>query len=230
MFLFAGLATALGLASGCTIVDSTDVKTSGIWAHFVVEQSGDDTVWARGVLRVGGATGTIVDLSADEHLEVNGVRMTEWVEPITGYHWSRGSVSPDPGDQYDLAFVRIDEVVTTTLTLPALPAITGLDPPAVVQTNERITVFWDHSEPGDGVDITVDGDCITGQSFQLLADTGSFETDWLEDASPAQPSDCQITVTVARENTRGVDPTFGGGYSEVRRLDSAVLDFDTILN
>jgi hypothetical protein len=53
-----------GLVAHCSIVDSTNVRTAGIWAHYTVEHDAFDSVTVRGVLRVGGSTGTIVDLTA----------------------------------------------------------------------------------------------------------------------------------------------------------------------
>lgn len=75
-----------GLGSGCVVSDSTDIKTSGIWARYTVEHNAHDSVTVRGELRVSSSVGNIVDLTAGEHLEVNGTNMTEWVEPFTEYH------------------------------------------------------------------------------------------------------------------------------------------------
>lgn len=89
------LAAGLSLSGGCAVVESEDVKTSGMWAHFVIDHHPDDSVVAWAVLRVGGQTGTIIDLVGDDYMECNGTRMTEYVEAITNFHWNN-SLAPRP--------------------------------------------------------------------------------------------------------------------------------------
>lgn len=221
---------ATGLASGCTVVDSEDIKTTSLWAHYWLEQEVDESVVARGEIRVGGPLGTVVDLSGGEHLRVNDVRLTEWLDPVTNYRWSRGLVPPDPNGRYLVDLVRTDEVLTTTIEMPEVPVILDTFPEEVVQTMDRITVWWDTSAALTTVDILVEGTCITSQNHQNAPDSGSFDTDFVEEASPSQATDCPIRVTVSRGVTTGVHAGLKGGYSEAHRSDSVTLSFDSYLN
>lgn len=223
--------SATGLSAGCVITDSTNVKTSGIWVRYTVEHDAHDSVTVRGVLRVGGSTGTIVDLTAGEHLEVNGHNMTEWVEPITNYHWSRAVISPDPDGIYDIDFVRLDdELVSSTVVAPDRPLISSLDPGDVIYSEEILTIYWDESAPGDDVDIYIEGDCIESHSYSLVADSGMFISDPIFDLPPPDlPADCTLQVTIARNVVGSVNGAFQGGYTEARTFDEVMIDFETLL-
>ena len=230
-----GIATiisAIGLAgvTGCSVTDSTNIKTSGIWARYDVDHDIDDRVTVRGVLRVGGSTGTIINLTMGEHLEVNGVEMTEYVEPITNYQWSRAVINPSVDDLYDIDLIRTDEIVPTTMEVPELPLITDFEPAGLlVYSDETLTVYWDNSVPGDEISVYVGGSCIEDQSYALLSDTGEFTTDPLLDASVALPEDCELTISVTRHYIDAVNPAFQGGYTEATRTDEAYVDFESTL-
>ncbi len=220
---------ATGLSTGCVVTESTNIKTSGIWAHFTVEHDAHDSILVRGVLRVGGSTGTIVDLSAGEHLEVNGANMTEWVEPITNFHWSRAVISPDPDGLYDIDLVRLDELVSSTILTPERPFIESLDPVNVITSEEVLTIYWDDADPGDDVDIYIEGDCIENHSYALVADSGMFISDPLYDLpAPDLPADCTLTVTVARNVVGSVNSAFQGGYTEARAFDELTISYETL--
>ena len=227
--LFA-LASILGLAPGCYVVDSEDIETTSIWAHFWLEQEGDEPVIARGELRVGGPLGSIVDLSGGEQLRVNGTRLAEWMDPITGYRWLRGIVPADPDGSYLVELVRTEEVLASAVEMPETPLILDTFPEELVQTMDRITLWWDTSGAETSVDILVEGSCISTLSYQSVPDNGSFETDWVEEQNPAQPSDCPIKVSVSRGVTALVSSAFKGGYSEAHRTDSVTLGFDSYLD
>jgi len=211
------------------VSDSTDIKTSGIWARYTVEHNAHDSVTVRGELRVSSSVGNIVDLTAGEHLEVNGTNMTEWVEPITEYHWSRAVISPDPDGIYDIDFVRLDELVSSTILAPDRPYIASLDPGDVVYTEEVLTINWDTGAPGDDVDIFIDGDCIEGHSYYGEADSGMFISDPIYDLPPPDlPADCVLTVTVKRNVVGSVNGAFGGGYTEATAVDEVLIDYETL--
>ena len=219
-----------GLVAACSITDSTNIKTSGVWAHYTVEHDSDDSVTVRGVLRVGGSTGTIIDLTAGEHLEVNSINMTEYLEPITNFHWSRAIITPDPDGIYDIDFVRLDELVSTTIVAPERPFITSLDPVGVILSDELLTINWDAAAPGDDVDIYIEGACIENHAYSLVADSGMFVSDPILDSPlPDLPADCALLVTIARNVVGSVNSEFQGGYTEARTFDEYTIDFETLL-
>ena len=229
--LVTALALALVVAAsfvvrGCSVTESTNIKTSGIWADYLVSQDETDPVWARGTLRVGGSTGTIVDLVGGEYLEVNGTRMTEWVEPITNYHWNTATISPDPSAEYTITFVRTDEQVPTTMVMPEM---VYSNDPSTIHTDEQVTVYWDDPGIGGVVDVDVVGDCITNQYHTVGSDLGEFTTSPVTDATPAMPTDCAIEVQVTRSVDYPVNSRFQGGRAEARRLTTLPFSFESTL-
>ncbi len=218
-------ATLAALAvGGCTLVNSEDIKTSGIWAYFALDHHADDRAVAWSVLRVGGALGTIVTMSGGEHLDCNDTRLREYVEPITSYHWYRAEVSPTFAG-YDFEFVRSDETVLTHLESAAPPVILGTTPVTEVGPGEALTVTWDDSLPGDHVTASVSGSCIELRADSGLSDDGSHTFEPLAPYDPLHPESCELTVTVTRVIDGAVNPAYDSGHTESRREDSVGISF-----
>ncbi len=219
--------TAIGAsASACAVTPSHGLDTSDIWARYIVAHQGDGTVIAQAILRAGGPTGAIVDLTYGDYLEVNGAVMTEWIETVTNYQWSRATVPVTPDGAYEIVFVRRDEEVSTTVFEPALPRILGTEPADVVRQLEPLTVRWETSPADDGIEVRVEGDCVSNVMVANLPDTGSYTTAALQASGAA--ADCEIDVRVVRSQTRGIDGAFLGGWSEAYRLDATSMYFDAI--
>jgi hypothetical protein len=222
--ILASATLAALLAEGCTLVDSEDIKTSGIWAYFSLDHHPDDSAVAWSVMRVGGTLGTIVTMSGGERIECNGTRLQEYFEPITGYHWYRTEVSPTLSG-YDFEFVRSDEDVLTHLESAAPPVILDLSPSLEARAGDSLTVTWDDSVPGDSISVSVDGACIALQSEGVLADNGSYTFLPLQDLDPLNPEACELTVTVTRVIDGEVNPAYDSGYTESRRIASVPLPY-----
>jgi hypothetical protein len=213
------------LNAACSTTDSENVKTSGIWAHYVVDHYPDDEVRCLGVLRVGGSTGTIVDMSGGEHLECNGLEMSEFFDPITNYRWNRVIMDPDPQNLYDIDFVRTDEVVSTTVEVAEPPYVDGTEPAGLVYGGEALTVFWDPTYPGDSVNIHLSGTCIDDLSDYGVLDDGEYTFNAVT-ADPEVGGDCVIDITVSRVFEDSVNPAFEGGYTESYRIEDFSIDFE----
>ncbi|MCD6498630.1 MAG: hypothetical protein J7M25_10075 [Deltaproteobacteria bacterium] len=216
--------------AGCSTTDSTNVKTSGIWAHYVVRDNGDGSVDVRAVLRVGGSTGTVVDLTNGEHMEVNGVTLTEFYDPITNLHWSHATVSDDPMNRYDFDFIRTDdtgtpiETVSTAVIRPALPVISDVNGGADISYGQDVTITWDASEPGDDVDITISGDCIDDLSYPGLSDSGQYVVSHA-DMPMIGTQGCDLTIRVQRNVTTDVSAEFQGGFAEAHSFHSVTVGY-----
>jgi hypothetical protein len=220
-----GILIAAVLAAGCSTTSSEDVSTGSMWPRFQVVQTGD-TVVAQAMLRTGGPSGTVVVLSGADHFEVEGVVMTEWMDSVTDYTWSRAVIDATPDGVYEIALVRADGDVTTAVEMPARPTITATEPPDVVGTLQPLTVHWDVTEPADAVEVKIEGSCVQGFAIPQIADNGTYTTQALQDGGT--PSDCDIAVTVIRGATRGISAAFQGGWSETYRPDSTTIAYDSI--
>ena len=221
------LAAGLSLSGGCAVVESEDVKTSGMWAHFVIDHHPDDTVEAWGVLRVGGQTGTIINLVGDDYLECNGTRMTEYVEPITNFHWNHAMISPDLDDTYEFTFNRIDETVTSYVYTPALPFIISTVPDVTLTVDDYLEVTWDADEPGHHVNFFLYGSCILDIWELDVEDDGNYVFQKsIQDANPQNPSACTVTLELRRWIDGDVASEFKSGYTEAKRMDGLTFNYE----
>lgn len=217
---------ALSMVAGCSTTSSENVKTSGIWAHFSVDHYPDGEVICWGVLRVGGSTGTMIDLTGGEHLECNGSTMSEYVEPITEYRWNRAVVTEDVDRLYDFLFVRTDDEINTTVEMPMPPYILALDPSDVVYDGESLTITWDADYPGDDVDIRVDGTCIDNLSAVAEADNGEYTFPEVLLSVDAIDTACTLEIRVVRVFEDDVNSAFQGGYTQANRIETDTIPFE----
>jgi hypothetical protein len=221
------LAVGLSLTGGCAVVESEDVKTSGMWAHFVIDHHPDDKVVAWAVLRVGGQTGTIIDMVGDDYLECNGTRMTEYVEVITNFHWNRAEISPDPQGIYEFTFNRIDETVTSYVTTPAFPTIISTTPDITLNAGTNLEVTWDSSDPAHHVNFFLWGNCIVDIWELDVEDDGNYTfQESIEDIDPQNPTDCTVSLELRRWIEGDVASEFKGGYTEAKRMDGLTFNYE----
>ena len=220
------LVAGLSLSGGCAVVESEDVKTSGMWAHFVIDHHPDDKVVAWAVMRVGGQTGTIIDMVGSDYLECNGVRMTEYVEAITNFHWNRAEISPDPQGIYEFTFNRVDETVTSYVSTPSVPFIIDTVPDITLNAGTRIEVTWDATDPGEHVNFFVWGSCIEDIWDMDNLDDGNHVLPELKDFDPQNPSDCTVSLELRRWVSGDVAAEFKDGYTEAKRMDGLTFNYE----
>ena len=221
------LAAGLSLSGGCAVVESEDVKTSGMWAHFVIDHHPDDKVVAWAVLRVGGQTGTIIDMVGDDYLECNGTRMTEYVEVITNFHWNRAEIQPDAQGIYEFTFNRVDETVTSYVTTPAFPTIIDTVPAVTLNDGTRLEVTWDATDPAHHVNFFLYGSCIVDIWELDVEDDGNYTfQEAIEDFDPQNPSDCTVGLELRRWIEGDVASEFKGGYTEAKRMDGLTFNYE----
>jgi hypothetical protein len=220
------LGAGLSLTGGCAVVESQDVKTSGMWAHFIIEHYPDDSVVAWAVLRVGGQSGTIIDLMGGDYLECNGTRMTEYVEAITNFHWNRAVISPDALGTYEFTLIRPDEEVSTLVTTPALPFIISTDPDVTLTAGTQLEVTWDASDPGYLVNFFLYGTCIQDIWELDVEDNGNYLfQDTIQDFDPQNPDTCTVTLELRRVVEGDVAAEFKSGYTEAKRMDGLTFNY-----
>lgn len=219
------LAAGFSLTGGCAVVASEDVKTSGMWAHFVAEQHPNNRVIVLASLWVGDRGGTVIDLTGADRMECNGVRMTEYVEEFTNIHWTGAEISLDPNDEYVFSFIRADEQVDTTVVIPDVPFISDPGPMDVFTVGEQITVTWDASLPADHVNFFQYGTCIEDKWTFEKPDTGTYTLPALEDQNPQNPTSCTFNLQIRRIERGNVNSAFKDGETEGKGIDIVQLDY-----
>ncbi len=224
---FAPAVAALAwLAAGCGVVDSDEVETDEIWAYFTVDHRVDDSVRAWAELRRGGPLGYVLNLTSGDHVECNGVRLTEYEETVTDYHWSEAAVPMAVDGRYRFALVRTDGSASASLEMGAPPTILSTDPPDVMNYSDALTVRWDATQAATGVDIRVQGDCISEVLADNETDDGEHTFPRLTGMTGRDP--CTITVRVIRAHSAWVRGGFGGGLIELNREAAATLVYEPL--
>jgi hypothetical protein len=219
------LSVVFTFSSGCTTTDSENIKTSGIYATLEVEQeSGLATVRARAILRVGGPLGTVVDLSGGEHMDCNEDTLTEWVEPITNYHWSAKTINESNDGLYDFVFVRVeDELVSSQIEMPEDMVVTDASPAVTILDGELFTLTWTVPvTAGDEVRVSLVGTCIDDIN-DVVPDTGSHSV--LVNHDIEAPATCTLGVRVTRKNSDVVNSAYEGGIISAASYDRFDIDF-----
>jgi hypothetical protein len=213
-YIFTTLLFVTGLW-GCSVTESENIKTSGVWVHYKIEQRVDGEIYAWAVLKVGGSTGTIISMSGGEHMECNDITLPEYFDPITNYHWNRAVLGQEIDGLYDFNFIRIDEEISTILELPEVPVITELLPYSTIYEGEDLTITWDSpvGSEGDYVDIWVTGVCIEDEYVAMVDDDGEYSVQGLV-FKPELTEDCLIDVAVHRFIEVDVNGAFQGGIAE----------------
>ena len=211
-----------GLPWSCSVTESPNVETSGIWANFLLRQADEPgKLVCLGVLRVGGPTGTIVDLSGGEYLSCDGVRMTEYYEAVTNFHWSRAVVDETPDGRHEIVFHRQDEVVVTRLQMPAVPVILSVGPEGTaLRCGVPNPIEWEASAPADEVDISIEADCLEPIRVTGTEDDGEYVLQAEEVVNNGQSESCDATVRVTRTARQDVNPAFQGGHASAESWDA----------
>lgn len=211
---------------GCTVTSSDNVRTSGIWAYFAVDQDADNNVIAWGIFRVGGALGTIVELSSDDRLYCNDEEMEQYVELITQYHWLRAEIEESSNDQYTFTFTRPGEEINTSITMPPISSITATDPQDELKEGDSLTIFWDNSISEGSLSISVNGTCIDSINHTDISNTGEYIIQSNEFVIEAGQSSCDLTVSLTRTNSDSVNSAFQSGSIEAHATDSLTIPFE----
>ncbi|MCB9649615.1 MAG: hypothetical protein H6730_23910 [Deltaproteobacteria bacterium] len=217
-------------SAACEQVDSSAIRTEGIYADFTAVSHGEGQVALRANLRVGGpVSNTYIDLVDGDRLEAqHGLERQEMDRDVglfgaIDYH----ARFEDDGDRtYRVAFMRErhdteeaaclgDSAPDSTVVLPPPFALTVQLPTAddrASRRNDDVVLRWTPSS-SDSMRVSLSGRCIrpwaldTNDDGELRIDAGDIEWDRDNDESDA----CEVEVSVVREREGRVDTAFGEG-------------------
>lgn len=223
---FCSLVLACAFAAGCSqSVESTDIRTTGIYPEITVTATGSGTSKVEVQLKVGGSSSnTYLDLTGDDQLKAT-VAGTAKILDDTGSHTYSASFPVDEeGTEFVISFLRgeiDDSAPASTVSLPA-PFTFGVTPTEASRATEAIDLTWDPPATGN-VRWGIDGDCIK-------LDSGSTPDDGAQ-ALPAGTIDtfdsdkdesCTVNVDLTRSSGGEIDPAFSeGGSIEARQVRKA---------
>lgn len=216
-------------AVGCQKIDSTDVRTSGVYAEFTLtahsttEAKLDATLWAGGAL-----SNTYLALTGPDHLTAylgsNAYPMQGYTDIVDEYY---SAIVPYPATDTELsvAFERGPDNVSAPGSTVIVPALFALAPTAKTQysrANDPLEIDWAPFDPTQLVSWFVDGACV-----QLFGEDGAVDSGQVaipagtlqkppppgpdEEHHPIPPDQCTATVDVTKSRVGQVDPGFSGG-------------------
>jgi len=214
----------LGSTLACTeTVDSTDVRTGGVYADYAAVANGAGThVTAR--LKVGGdESNTYMDLEGEDRLVAtignDDVRMTD----DNNNEMYEASFAEDSGGTVvEIAFQRGPDDVdapNSSATLPEGFTLSGVTENDTIQRTDDIVITWDPSGLGDAMAWDIDGDCVSldagvdrtpPDTGTLTIAAGQIEPKFESDAEET----CDVTFTLDRSRAGSVDRHFNTDDSD----------------
>jgi hypothetical protein len=220
---FLSLALSASLAAGCKQeVESTDIRTSGVYPVIDVTAEGTGSTRVSVRLKVGGpASNTFLELTGPDKLTATMGGTPKDLD-------SSGSVSyaatfpTEAAGPVVIAFMRgpaDTSAPNTTVNLPA-PFTLSLSATQVSRATGSLAVTW--TPPGSGnLDSSMSGPCID-LDLQTIPDDGTATISGDQIHARNTTDACTVTLTLARTQSGEVDPAFTeGGDVDAHQIRSA---------
>lgn len=207
-------------AFGCSeSVESSDVRTSGVYPEIDVTATGNGSSTVRVRLKVGGSnSNTFLDLKGEDELKATVDGMTKTLDG-SGNSYSATFPTDAEGTEFTIAFLRgseDDDAPESKVTMPA-PFDLMLDSTEAGRGADDVEVTWDPPASGS-VSWKLSGECIkldTGST----PDDGAYtiEAGSIETFESDMDKSCTATFEMTRARAGTVDPAFTEGGSIVAR-------------
>lgn len=221
------LASAWG-AVGCQKVDSTDVRTSGVYAEFTVTEHSTAEAKVDASLWVGGAlSNTYLKLAGQDHLTVYVGSAAYPMQGNSALFQSYSAIIPYPAVDTELrvAFERGPADVSAPSSTVIVPGLFALAPLAKTQysrANDTLEIDWTPFDPNHVVSWFAVGVCVqmfsgndAVDSGRVTIPAGTLKKPPLpgpdEEHHPIPPDQCTADAYVTKSRDSQVDPAFSGG-------------------
>ncbi|MBA3391350.1 MAG: hypothetical protein H0T89_01845 [Deltaproteobacteria bacterium] len=214
------LALLVLVLGACSKTESTDIRTSGIYASITASTLGDGTTNVSTTLFLGNPINlNFVELAGEDELLASHAGMEKvMVESdlfnVVSY---RAQFQTDAeGEQFEVAFLRGDDVSAPS-SIATLPAKFTLGAgPASAARSTALAVSWSPAGSTDAMSWVAEGDCIERASGTFAGDTGTgaIAAGTIMKRDNQQVADsCEVTLSVSRSRLGEVDVHYGkGGY------------------
>lgn len=232
--------------AACERVESSDVRTSGIYADMTVTAVGDGTSRVSAALRVGGSlSNTYLDLvDGDELMAIQGedeARMSERSIPLGPVHYEATFDVDTENTPFRVSFAREPHDETekecrggsAPNSFATLPAPFTIDAPAedraFSRADDDIEITWSPNGRRDAMSWRASGSCIEGDSGDIDTDNGRFviSRGKLRLRREADDNSCDVTITITRSRPGQIDPAYGeGGRFVARQVRSVEVRSD----
>jgi hypothetical protein len=194
-------------------VDSTDIRTSGVYPEFQVVADGSGTTSASARLKVeGNDSNTFLDLKASDVLEVSAKGQTQRMTSTGAHSYGASFAFDQAGTEFVFSFRRGEEdtsAVHSAVTLPE-PFTLQMGITEASRATDAVSFSWDPPAGGD-LHWELDGDCVwTDQGS--TQDDGSHTLDRSDvRAFGEETKSCSVRLALQRTHTGSIDPAFSEG-------------------
>lgn len=201
-------------------VESTDIRTTGIYPEIVVTATGNGTSLVEVRLKVGGRnSNTLLDLKGADTLEATVAGSTKTLDEVGSKRYRASFPVEAEGTEFEIAFLRGDEdenAPSSTVSLPS-PFDLSVESTEVSRATDAVEFAW--TPPGSGnVDWGVEGECIIREDGNTPDDgAGSIAAGAIETFQSDVDESCTVDLTVTRSEAGAIDPAFTEGGSIVAR-------------
>ncbi len=226
-FLSLSLLASTSLAAGCRQkVESTDVRTSGVFPVIDVSADGSGSTRVQVKLKVGGpASNTFLDLTGEDRLTATAGGVTKDLDGSGGTSVSYSATFPtEAAGPFVIAFMRgpaDTDAPATTVDLPA-PFTVALAAREISRASGDLAFTWTPAGTGD-LDLSLYGSCID-IVLQTIPDDGTATISGDQIHAQTATDACTATLALARTRSGTVDPAFTeGGDVSARQLRSVTF-------
>jgi len=215
------LLSSFTFAWGCTqSVESTDIRTTGIYPEIVVTATGSGTSKVEVALKVGGSSSnTYLDLTGEDQLKATVGGTAKVLDDVGSHTYAASFPVDEEGTEFVISFLRgkIDEnAPASTVSLPA-PFELTLSPTEASRATEAIDMVWDPPATGN-VRWDIDGDCIQIDTGSTPDDgTNSLAAGTISTFDSDKNKSCTVNLDLTRSKSGQIDPAFTEGGSIVAR-------------
>ncbi len=228
MFLRATFLAGLAGLTACVSTESTNIRTSGIYAALGVVTDGRGGSTAYGSLRLDELSNTVLELEGGDRLRASADGETVTMTRQDGYLGDIYYVADLLADAEDttvtIAFERDtdDSAPNSNVTIPApFDLLEPLDTDTFSRGTDDIYIGWTNSGSNDRMHWVLDGTCIPLQVGSLIGDSGggTIPAGSIDTFAGSESTTCDITLELYRERQGTLDPTYGkGGHIEASQL------------
>jgi hypothetical protein len=199
-------------------VESTDIRTSGIYPEIVVTATGNGSSVVEVQLKVGGASSnTFLDLKGEDTLEATAGGVTKTLDETSSETYRASFAVDAEGTEFEVAFLRGDadeNAPSSTVTLPA-PFELAVEVTEASRTMDDFNFTWE--PPGSGsVSWDVSGDCIISEDDDTPDDgAATIPAGTMESFESEAQDSCTVNLALVRSDSGSIDPAFTEGGSIV---------------
>ena len=194
-------------------VESTDVRTSGVYPEFQVMADGTGSSTASARLKVGGNdSNTFLDLRGSDVLEVSAGGDTQRLTSGGDHRYSARFPVDEAGTEFVFSFRRgeqDDGAVHSAVTLPE-PFELQMGSSEASRATDQVSFLWDPPAGGElHWDLT--GDCIWTEQGSTPDDgSNTLNRDDVRSVG-SEPKSCTARLEVQRSHSGSIDAAFTEG-------------------